>query len=238
MPDDVMTAALEITNLTSGYGGSTVVNGVSLQVAPGEILALVGKNGMGKSSLLKTILSFLPAWDGAVRLNGRDVTRLAPYRKRALGLAYAPQEQALFQDLSVRDNLRLGLSDDRGFEARLADVSGWFPVLTSRLSQRAGTLSGGEQKMLIVARGLIAEPRLFLLDEVTEGLQPSVVDRLAEVLAKTRRDRGTAMLVVEQHLSFVLGLSDRFVVFKRGEVVDTGPVDAGSAARIDEHMRL
>ena len=233
-----MTAALELVNLTSGYGSSTVIHGVSLQVGPGEIVALVGKNGMGKSSLLKTILSFLPAWDGAVRLDGRDVTRLAPFRKRALGLAYAPQEQALFQDLSVRDNLRLGLSDDRGFEARLADINDWFPVITARLYQRAGTLSGGEQKMLIVARGLIAEPRLFLLDEVTEGLQPSVVDRLAEVLAAVRRDRGTAMLVVEQHLSFVLGLADRFAVFKRGEVVDTGSVDVGSAGRIDEHMRL
>jgi len=233
-----MTAALELVNLTSGYGSSTVVHGVSLQIAPGEILAMVGKNGMGKSSLLKTILSFLPAWDGAVRLDGRDVTRLAPFRKRALGLAYSPQEQALFQDLSVRDNLRLGLSDDRGFEASLSDVSGWFPVLTARLSQRAGTLSGGEQKMLIVARGLIAKPRLLLLDEVTEGLQPSVVDRLAEVLSATRRDRGTAMLVVEQHLSFVLGLADRFAVLKRGEIVDTAPVGADSAARIDEHMRL
>ena len=233
-----MIAALELVNLTSGYGSSTVVHGVSLEIAPGEILALVGKNGMGKSSLLKTILSFLPAWDGAVRIDGRDVTRLAPFRKRALGLAYSPQEQALFQDLSVRDNLRLGLGDDRGFEASLSDISGWFPVLTARLSQRAGTLSGGEQKMLIVARGLIAKPRLLLLDEVTEGLQPSVVDRLAEVLAATRRDRGTAMLVVEQHLSFVLGLADRFAVLKRGEVVDTGSVDAGSAARIDEHMRL
>lgn len=233
-----MIAALELINLTSGYGSSTVVHGVSLNIAPGEILALVGRNGMGKSSLLKTILSFLPAWEGAVRIDGRDVTRLAPFRKRALGLAYSPQEQALFQDLSVRDNLRLGLSDDRGFEASLSDISGWFPVLTARLSQRAGTLSGGEQKMLVVARGLIAKPRLLLLDEVTEGLQPSVVDRLAEVLAATRRDRGTAMLVVEQHLSFVLGLADRFAVLKRGEVVDTGPVDADSAARIDEHMRL
>jgi ABC-type branched-subunit amino acid transport system ATPase component len=233
-----MIAALEIVNLTSGYGSSTVVHGVSLNIAPGEILALVGKNGMGKSSLLKTILSFLPAWEGAVRIDGRDVTRLAPFRKRALGLAYSPQEQALFQDLSVRDNLRLGLRDDRGFEASLSDISGWFPVLTARLSQRAGTLSGGEQKMLIVARGLIAKPRLLLLDEVTEGLQPSVVDKLAEVLAATRRDRGTAMLVVEQHLSFVLRLADRFAVLKRGEVVDTGPVDADSAARIDEHMRL
>ena len=233
-----MTAMLELTELTSGYGSSPVVHGVSLQIAPGEIFALVGKNGMGKSSLLKTILSFLPAWGGTVRINGVDATDLPPHRKRALGLAYAPQEQALFQDLSVRDSLRLGLTGDRSFEARLADVSGWFPVLTARLSQRAGTLSGGEQKMLIVARGLIAEPRLLLLDEVTEGLQPSVVDRLSEVLATTRRERGTAMLVVEQHLPFVLGLADRFAVFKRGEVVDTGTVEPDSAARIDEHMRL
>jgi ABC-type branched-subunit amino acid transport system ATPase component len=233
-----VTLALELSGVTSGYGSSPVVHGVSLQIAPGEILALVGRNGMGKTSLLKTILAFLPAWQGAVRIDGRDVTLLAPHRKRALGLAYAPQEQALFQDLSVRDNLRLGLDDDRAFEARLADVRDWFPVLAARLAQRAGTLSGGEQKMLIVARGLVARPRLFLLDEVTEGLQPSVVDRLAEVLATTRRERGTAMLVVEQHLPFVLGLADRFAVLKRGEVVDTGPVDAGSAVRIDEHMRL
>ena len=233
-----MTLALELSGVTSGYGSSPVVHGVSLQIAPGEILALVGRNGMGKTSLLKTILAFLPAWQGAVHIDGRDVTLLAPHRKRGLGLAYAPQEQALFQDLSVRDNLRLGLDDDRAFEARLADVRNWFPVLAARLAQRAGTLSGGEQKMLIVARGLIARPRLFLLDEVTEGLQPSVVDRLAEVLAATRRERGTAMLVVEQHLPFVLGLADRFAVLKRGEVVDTGPVDAGSAVRIDEHMRL
>src|SRR5690349_24431788 len=111
-----MTAALELVNLTSGYGSSTVIHGVSLQVGPGEIVALVGKNGMGKSSLLKTILSFLPAWDGAARLDGRYVTRLAPFRKRALGLAYAPQEQAVFQELSALDNLRLGLRDERCIE--------------------------------------------------------------------------------------------------------------------------
>jgi ABC-type branched-subunit amino acid transport system ATPase component len=138
----------------------------------------------------------------------------------------------------VRENLRLGLTNDAGFEAQLARVASWFPVLTARLRQRAGTLSGGEQKMLIVARGLIAEPHVFLLDEVTEGLQPSVVDRLAETLAAIRREKGTAMLVVEQHIPFVLSLADRFAVFKRGEVVDAGQVDARSALQIDEHMRL
>jgi ABC-type branched-subunit amino acid transport system ATPase component len=233
-----MSAALQLNNLSSGYGSSIVVQDVSLEVAPAEIVAVVGKNGMGKTSLLKTILGFLPARSGSVKLWGSDVTALAPHLKRRLALAYAPQERALFQDLTVRENLRLGLTSDSEFDLHLEKVASWFPVLTARLRQRAGTLSGGEQKMLIVARGLIAEPRLFLLDEVTEGLQPSVVDRLSEVLALTRRERGTAMLVVEQHIPFVLGLADRFAVFKRGEVVDAGFVDDVSAARIDDHMRL
>ena len=162
-------AALELIDLTSGYGSSTVVDGVSLLIAPGEIFALVGKNGMGKSSLLKTILSFLPAWNGAVHLEGRDVTRLAPFRKRALGLAYAPQEQALFQDLSVRDNLRLGLSDDRGFEASLSDISGWFPVLTARLSQRA------------------ALDRSAAVEWRARGVPPETSPDLAEVLDRAIR---------------------------------------------------
>jgi len=233
-----MNAALDILDVSSGYGSSMVVHNTSLSIAPGEILALVGKNGMGKSSLLKTILGFLPARSGAIKLSGQDVTALAPHVRRRLALAYAPQEQALFQDLSVRENLLLGLLSDAELERGLERVAGWFPVLTSRLRQRAGTLSGGEQKMLIVARGLIAEPRLFLLDEVTEGLQPSVVDRVSEVLAQTCRERGTAMLVVEQHIPFALGLAHRFVVFKRGEIVDQGLVNPQAAALIDKHMHL
>lgn len=233
-----MAAALELSQVTSGYGSSVVVRDVSLAVAPGEILGLVGKNGMGKSSLLKTIVGFLAARSGTVKLDGDDVTSLAPHLKRRLALAYAPQEQALFPDLSVRENLLLGLLDNAGFGERLDGVTQWFPFLAERLRQRAGTLSGGEQKMLIVARGLMAEPRVFLVDEVTEGLQPSVVDRLAEVLSVVRREKGTAMLVVEQHIPFVLGIADRFAVFKRGEVVDTGPVEESAADRIDEHMRL
>ncbi len=233
-----MIAALQIVDLSSGYDSSMVVHNTSLAIAPGEMVALVGKNGMGKSSLLKTILGFLPARSGSIKLSGREVTTMAPHLRRRLALAYAPQEQALFQDLSVRDNLRLGLTGDADLDQRLERVAGWFPILTSRLRQRAGTLSGGEQKMLIVARGLIAEPRLLLLDEVTEGLQPSVVDRVSEVLAQASRDQGMAMLVVEQHIPFVLGLANRFAVFKRGEIVDEGSVDAESEARIEQHMHL
>ncbi|HVX78536.1 MAG TPA: ABC transporter ATP-binding protein [Bradyrhizobium sp.] len=233
-----MTGVLEVEGLASGYGTSEVISDVSFALAKSEVVAVVGKNGMGKTSLLKAVLGFLPAWRGRVKFAGSDVTRMPPHLKRRLGLVYVPQEQALFQDLSIRDNLRLGLLSDREFEAALDHVGQWFPVLTHRLKQRAGTLSGGEQKMLIVARALMARPEVLMLDEVTEGLQPSLVDRLSEVLTVFRRDFGTPILVIEQHLPFALGIAGRYLVFKRGEIVDSARVDAGSAARIEEHMRI
>lgn len=233
-----MTPALQIDGLASGYVSSEVIRDVGFILAKSETLAIVGKNGMGKTSLLKAIIGFLPAWRGRISLAGRDVTRVPPHHKRKLGIVHVPQEQALFQDLSVRDNLRLGVLSDRDLDAAFDQVGGWFPVLTRRLNQRAGTLSGGEQKMLIVARALMAKPDVLLLDEVTEGLQPSVVDRLSEVLIGVRRERGTSMIVVEQHLPFALGIASRYLVLKRGEIVDQADVDAGAAARIEEHMRI
>jgi ABC-type branched-subunit amino acid transport system ATPase component len=233
-----MTDALQVEGLTSGYGTSEVISDVSFALAKSEVLALVGKNGMGKTSLLKAVLGFLPAWRGRVTFAGSDVTRTPPHQKRRLGLVYVPQEHALFQDLTIRDNLRLGLLSDREFDASLDQVGQWFPVLTRRLRQRAGTLSGGEQKMLIVARALMARPGVLLLDEVTEGLQPSLVDRLSEVLTSFRKEIGTSMVVIEQHLPFALGIANRYVVFKRGEIVDSARVDQDAAARIEAHMRI
>ena len=233
-----MTNAIEVEGLASGYGTSQVVSDVSFTLAKSEVLAIVGRNGMGKTSLLKTLLGFLPPWRGTIRITGQDVTRMPPHLKRRLGIVYVPQEQALFQDLSIRDNLRLGILSDRDFAAALDQVGQWFPVLTQRLRQRAGTLSGGEQKMLIVARALMARPEILLLDEVTEGLQPSLVDRLSNVLTQVRQDVGTSMVVIEQHLPFALGIAGRYLVFKRGEIVDSAGVDAGAAARIESQMRI
>jgi len=233
-----MTNAIEVEGLASGYGTSQVVSDVSFTLGRSEVLAIVGRNGMGKTSLLKTLLGFLPAWRGTIRITGQDVTRMPPHLRRRLGVVYVPQEQALFQDLSIRDNLRLGILSDRDFAAALDQVGQWFPVLTQRLRQRAGTLSGGEQKMLIVARALMARPEILLLDEVTEGLQPSLVDRLSNVLTQVRQDVGTSMVVIEQHLPFALGIAGRYLVFKRGEIVDSAGVDAGAAARIESQMRI
>lgn len=233
-----MTDALAVSNLSSGFGDSIVLREVSLVVPPGSILTLLGKNGMGKTTLLRTIMGFLPARAGHITVSGRDITTLAPHQRRQFAVAYAPQEHTLFQDLSVYDNLRLGLLADRGFDAAFEDAAAAFPFLKERLRQRAGSLSGGEQKMLIVARGLMARPKLFLLDEVTEGLQPSIVDRLAHALAGARTAHGMALLVVEQHISFALNLADRYAVLDRGEIVAQGIANPAAHDAIERHMRL
>jgi branched-chain amino acid transport system ATP-binding protein len=232
-------ATLEISALTSGYGEAIVVRGVSMTVAPGEIVALLGKNGMGKSTLLKTVMGFLPAREGRVMLHGRDVTGQPPHRIARQAIAYTPQEQAIFQDLTVGDNLRLGQAEASWFEEELARVAQVFPFLKERLGQRAGTLSGGEQKMLLIARALMARPKLMLVDEITEGLQPSIIEQLTEALAVQRERTGVAMLLVEQNVRFALNVADRWVVLKLGEIDDAGKSDAhNAAARIADHLSV
>ena len=221
-----MSAALEVSGLTAGYGSAMVLHGLSFSVQPGEIVALLGKNGVGKSTLLNTVMGLLAARDGTVSLFGETVSQLPAYQVARRPLAYAPQEKALFQDLSVEQNLRLGLREAGSFTRRFARIADVFPVLATRLKQRAGTLSGGEQKMLLIARALLGAPRLILVDEISEGLQPSVIERLAAVLKAEREQSGTAMLVVEQNVGFALAMADRYLLLKRGEIVGQGQVDS------------
>lgn len=232
-----MSVALEIEELASGYGEAIVLRGISMSVPSGSVLAVLGKNGMGKTTLLKTVMGFLPARQGRIRVLGEDVTGIAPYRLSARAVAYSPQDQAIFQDLTVEENLRLGLRRRAAFASGLERVAQFFPVLANRRSQRAGTLSGGEQKMLIIARALMADPKLMLVDEITEGLQPSVIARLGNVL-RTQRDAGTAILLIEQNIAFALGLADRYAVLARGEIVDAGAVQPGADSRIADHLAV
>ena len=226
-------AALELAGVSSGYGEALVIRDVALTLAPAEILAILGKNGMGKSTLLKTIMGYLPAAQGTIRVFGEAVAGVPTYRMAGRGIAYSPQEQALFQDLSVGDNLRLGLPEPARFAAEVERIGEIFPFIPERLRQRAGTLSGGEQKMLLVARALMARPKLMLIDEISEGLQPSVVARLAEALRAERSATGVAMLLVEQNVRFAGAVADRYAVLKRGEIVDAGRVaDPGADTKI------
>ena len=228
---------LDIAGLSGGYGEAIVLRDVSLSIRPGEIFALLGKNGMGKSTLLKTVLGFLPAKRGRIKLFGEDVTALSTHLIARKAIAYTPQEQTLFQDLTVEDNLRLGLRDDRGFAEGLARVSEYFPIVGKRLSQKAGTLSGGEQKMLIVCRALLGSPRLVLIDEISEGLQPSMIQRLTEILLAERKRTGTAIFVVEQNVPFAFAIADRYAVLKIGEIADDGVAgDELAAVRVQDQL--
>jgi ABC-type branched-subunit amino acid transport system ATPase component len=224
-------AALDVKGVLSGYGEAPVVRDVSFDVRPGEIFALLGKNGMGKSTLLKSVMGFLPLHSGRVGVFGADITGLPPHKVARRNIAYTPQEQALFQDLTVEDNLRLGTRDDTSFDAGLKRIGQFFPVLPTRLKQRAGTLSGGEQKMLLVARALMSRPKLMLIDEISEGLQPSVIERLAGVLRAERDESKVSILLIEQNVRFALSVADRYAVLKLGEIVDRGDIGGADAER-------
>jgi branched-chain amino acid transport system ATP-binding protein len=214
-----------------------VLHDVALEVRPAEIFAILGKNGMGKTTLLKTIMGLLPARGGRVEVDGRDVAGLPPYRITRLGVSYVPQEKSIFQDLSVEENLRLALREPAEFDGRLEAIARWFPVLKARLAQRAGTLSGGEQKMLLIGRALLTRPRLVLVDEITEGLQPAMITRLAEVLAEERRAHGLTVVLVEQNVRFALSLADRYAVLKVGAIVETERAgDPSARERVERHL--
>lgn len=231
--------ALALDGISSGYRSSIVLRNLSLTIHPGEAVALLGKNGMGKSTLLKSIMGFLPKKTGSIHLLGQDITRMPSHRIAQQGIAYAAQEHALFADLSIRDNLRLGLAKESWFDERFAAIEPLFPVFKTRLQQPAGTLSGGEQKMLLLARALMMRPSIIVLDEITEGLQPSVIDRLANALLQERQAHGTTMLIVEQNVPFALKVVDRYVILKQGELIDEGNAKlAGAVESVFEHLRV
>ncbi|MDU3351652.1 MAG: ABC transporter ATP-binding protein, partial [Clostridium sp.] len=216
-----------------------VLRNISLSVSKGEIVVVLGKNGMGKSTLLKTIMGFVSPFSGTVSLDGDDVTNIRPHMMARSGVAHTPQEHTLFPDLTVEENLRLGVASNRLFHERLPSLETLFPRMLERLKQRAGTLSGGEQKMLLMSRGLIAQPKLMLIDEVSEGLQPAMVDRMGEVLIRARDELGIAVLLVEQNLDFALSVANRFMVLKLGEIVEQGDVeDVVSTQTLSNHLAV
>jgi branched-chain amino acid transport system ATP-binding protein len=230
---------LTCDRLGAGYGKVRIVWDLSLRVGPGECVALVGKNGMGKSTLLKAIMGVATRQGGTVSIAERDVSAARTHEIVRLGVAYVAQDEASFEDMTVDENLRLGALRVPDYErARDAAIAG-FPILGERLGQRVGTLSGGQRKMLLVARALIASPKLVILDEVSEGLQPSVRDALAERLLDYRRTSAASIFIVEQNLQFALRVADRFVVLNGGRIVEEGDAaDARAPALIERHMTL
>lgn len=209
---------IDIEHLRAGYGSAIVLQDVSLSVAAGAATAILGRNGMGKTTLLKALLGYLPAMAGHVRMQGVDVTAFATHQKIKLGVAYGPQDKAVFADLTVEQNLASVSSTQSSRERTLHH----FPILNERKQQLAGTLSGGEQKMLVLARALISDPKIIVLDEISAGLQPAMVKTVAKALESERRERKTTILMVEQNLDLALSIADSFCVLKLGAVALQG----------------
>ena len=231
-------ALLDVTHIDAGYGSVQVLFDVSLQVDDGEVLALLGTNGAGKSTLLRVVSGLLAPTRGTVTFAGTDITAVAAHDRVDAGLVQLVGGHALFPTMTVRDNLRAGaftfLGDNRRVERRLTEVLELFPTVANRIDQLAGTLSGGEQQMVAVAKALLPEPRLLIVDELSLGLAPVVVGRLLEVIDELRR-QGATMLIVEQSLNVAASFADRAVFMERGELRFSGPIadllDNGEIAR-------
>lgn len=230
---------LRIRNLESGYGRIRIVSHISLVVGKGECLGILGHNGMGKTTLLRTIIGLLPATSGTIEFDGGDITLTPSYQRSRLGLGYIPQGRDIFPALTVRENLALAAMHAHARDPETVDnVLGQVPRLHPLLNRLGRELSGGEQQLLALARCLCSRPRMLLLDEPTEGIQPSIIDEIVDLLRALRKqDQDISILLVEQNLSFIRALSDRVSIIQRGAIAgDKLPQDLDNHELIDEFI--
>jgi branched-chain amino acid transport system ATP-binding protein len=211
---------LAVSDLSAGYGRIPILGGISFSVTKDEFVGVLGHNGMGKTTLLKALMGFLPATAGTVSFGGEDITRMKPFQRARLGIGYAPQGREIFPGLTVRDNLRMACKSGDGAESEIIEpVLEEFPRLKRLIDRVGGALSGGEQQLLAIARCLCGRPRLLMLDEPTEGIQPSIIDEIVETLTRLREQGGLAMILVEQNLEFIAALSQRVLIIQKGTIV-------------------
>jgi ABC-type branched-subunit amino acid transport system ATPase component len=226
---------LEVAHLCATYGSGVVIRDLTISLADSEALVILGRNGMGKTTFLKAILGYV-AHSGTVLLDDDDATAWPTARIVRRGIGYGPQEEAIFGELSVGENLTANVRR-RSSPQRMSEILNYFPVLGQRRRQRAGTLSGGEQKMLVLARVLLAAPKLIILDEISAGLQPAMLERVHQALAAERRRDRTTILMVEQNLDLALALADRVAVMKLGQIVFEAPAgSAGIRAQLETRL--
>ena len=210
---------LEVAALQAAYGRVPVLMGIDFQLKDGEFLGILGHNGMGKTTLMRTLMGFIPATAGGVTFLDHDITDLKPHERVKLGLGFVPQGREIFPALSVLDNLRMGcVAGGKENRAVIDETLEIFPRLKRLLDRQGGALSGGEQQLLALARCLCTRPKLILLDEPTEGIQPSIIEEIAETLHRLRDTTGVAMILVEQNLEFVASLSSRVLVIQKGRI--------------------
>jgi urea transport system ATP-binding protein len=229
---------LEIENLQTGYGRTQVIAGVSVTVPEGAVVSVLGHNGAGKTTLLRAVVGLLKPTAGRISLDGEDISALRPHRRVDRGMAYVPQGQQSFGQLSVLENLQLVADGRRNGAERVAEALDMFPALRPLLTRRAGLLSGGQRQQLAIARALITDPRLLILDEPTEGIQPNIVAEIEATIIELSQRNGMSILLVEQHIGFALQAADSYYVLSAGRVSSSGAGGAGSAADVRKAMLI
>ena len=229
---------LEVDSLRAGYGRIQILDGVSFKLAPGEVVGVLGHNGMGKTTLLRTLIGQLRATGGTIDFDGKPITKLSMFRRVRRGLGYVPQGRDIFPQLTVLENLRLGEEVRKG-DSAIPEMLEYFPVLKKLLDRQGRALSGGEQQILALARCLVGRPKLLLLDEPTEGIQPSIVDQIAEKLAELSRALNLTVLLVEQDLHFIAELAERVLIIQKGRIVAELPAaKLSDPAIVEEYLGI
>lgn len=231
---------LQVDQLNQYYGAAHTLRGVSLSLEKGKCLTLLGRNGVGKTTLLKCLMGVLPTAAGKVSLEGREITKLKPHQRAQLGIAYVPQGREIFARLTVEENLLMGMATKSGRKASTirGEVYELFPVLKEMLHRRGGDLSGGQQQQLAIARALLADPKLIILDEPTEGIQPSIIKDIGRVISLLRERGDIGILLCEQYFDFARELADNFIVMSRGEVVASGTADQMDDESVKRHLAV
>ena len=224
---------LDVREITAGYGSITVLRQLSLSVADGGILGVLGRNGMGKTTLIRTLAGLIQPSEGTIVLNGRDITRLPPHERASMGVTTVVQDRGIFPRLTVLENLEMGrIASGKVKRNRMEEVVGYFPRLRERLGQLAGTMSGGEQQMLAIGRGLMTDPKVLLLDEPSDGIMPTLVQQIGETLGEINRHEGTAIVLVEQNLPMVFSMARYCIVLEKGRLVAEGTSEEVSRSEV------
>ena len=228
---------LAVSDLHVAYGQSEVLHGIDFQVAPGEIVAVMGRNGMGKTTLMKSLMGIVPSTGGGIRIGETEAMGLKPHKRVAAGFGYVPQGRGIFSTMTVEENVETGLSSTKE-KTVSPDIYELFPVLLEMKNRRGGNLSGGQQQQLAIARALASKPKVLLLDEPTEGIQPSIIREMARTLRKIRDERGLSIVVSEQVLSFALDVADRVLVMENGRFVHESPRDGIDEDKVSKFLSV
>ncbi len=224
---------MRVESLTAGYGSIIILRDISLQIHHGQILGVLGRNGMGKTTLIRCLSGLIPLTTGSIFLDGEDISRLPPHKRSRSGITTVVQGRGIFPDLNVRENLKMGrIASGAKKRNRIDEVVGYFPVLSDRFNQKAGTLSGGEQQMLAIGRGLMTDPKLMLLDEPSEGIMPKLVRQISDILVEINRNERMSIIIVEQNVPMIFSMTDRCILIEKGQVVVEGNREELSRSKV------